>query len=564
MRVLFLILAHHEPQQLAELAQTLVSAGSNAEALIHFDGNARREDFELLEKATAHSDRIRLVRERIACKWGDYSLVQAVINGLCDARASSREYDYVVLLSGSCLPCRPIRQLERYLHEHNGTEFIEACDETWITGGLRRERHEFYYPVPASPTKSRIENSIVALQRRLKIKRKAPADLDVKFGSQWWGLTWQTCLKLLDFMAENPSVEAFFRKTYIPDEMVFPTIVNHLAAPRVGGFGLTFFQFTNFGKPVTFYDDHRNYPFTLDRFFFRKASSEAVNLRRTALAIARAADGGEDLSGIGRPNTDYRTRIDAQINHPVPGQIFYRDQFCDVNAAMVRRLARPYVIVCGLPSQVDTVLSALDPRIFETFGRLYKAGDIDFGKGRSTFGGLRRNGVHIRDMHPFLFLVRILQRTDKIPVLSWAPGDCRRMLEGAIDDPHALVISLPPIGRSAKESADRWRQSISAPCRQGDRKPSSDPNVTQPQTPVPIHAALLSGIGGHYDARVLACPRPRDATPAEMQACADIYRQSFTRLKHRSSAWLTHIHETLASLTAGETGDRPEKHGGNP
>lgn len=554
MRILFLILAHHEPKQLAELAGTLISAASDARVMIHFDGNARPDDFRAIEDAVRQSDRIHLVRNRVACKWGDYSLVQGVVNGLSEARALGHDYDYVVLLSGSCLPCRPVRQLERYLAERQGTEFIEAHDESWMVGGLRRERYELYYPFPAFPGSTGFgswrENVMISLQRHLKIRRKVPAGLEVRFGSQWWGLTRRTCERLLDFLAENPSVELFFRKSYIPDEMVFPTIVNHLVAENIAGFGLTFFQFTDYGKPTVFYDDHGDYPFTLDKFFFRKVSSEAVNLRRKALAVAHGSDDGKDLAAIGRPNHDYGVKVTSQVNFPAPGQIYYRDQFCDMNEHVLRTVKRPYVVACGLPDRVEAFLSRLEPDVFETFGRLYKADEIDFGGGRTVFGGIRSGDFRLRDMHPFLFLARIIRRTPKIPAFAWMPGDDRRFIDAAVLDSHALVVSLPPMGGNTEESRNRWVETRQPPRRQllGIQE-KRDIAIQQTQKAAYLNDQLLAGIGSGFNERVLIYPQPRGATPAELQTCTDIYAQSRAGLAWRFSDWFPHVDEALSDLS---------------
>ena len=46
MKLLFVILAHDRPAEVAELARTLVAAGSDARALIHFDARAEARAFD--------------------------------------------------------------------------------------------------------------------------------------------------------------------------------------------------------------------------------------------------------------------------------------------------------------------------------------------------------------------------------------------------------------------------------------------------------------------------------------------------------------------------------------
>ena len=49
----------------------------------------------------------------------------------------------------------------------------------------------------------------------------------------------------------------FFRTTWIPDETFFQTLVRHLVPEtRFATRTLTFLMFSDYGMPVTFYNDH--------------------------------------------------------------------------------------------------------------------------------------------------------------------------------------------------------------------------------------------------------------------------------------------------------------------
>jgi hypothetical protein len=68
----------------------------------------------------------------------------------------------------------------------------------------------------------------------------------------------------------------FFRTTWIPDETFFQTLVRHLCPTEIRSRTLTFLMFTDYGMPVTFYNDH--YDLLLisqDYLFARKISPEA-------------------------------------------------------------------------------------------------------------------------------------------------------------------------------------------------------------------------------------------------------------------------------------------------
>ncbi len=58
-------------------------------------------------------------------------------------------------------------------------------------------------------------------------------------------------------LGQRPDVMRFFRTTWIPDETFFQTLVRHLVPDReIENRTLTFLMFTDYGMPVTFYNDH--------------------------------------------------------------------------------------------------------------------------------------------------------------------------------------------------------------------------------------------------------------------------------------------------------------------
>jgi Core-2/I-Branching enzyme len=452
MRLLFLILAHDRPEEAAELARSLVAAASDGTALIHYDARSPAREFEALAAAVAGAPRIALVEKRVACPWGSFGLVEAPLNALAEVEARGPMPDYVVLLSGACLPCRPIASLERYLSEHAGREFIESEDERWVGNGWRAERwrYRFWFD---HKTQRPAEWAFFHAQRLLGIERRFPDGLTPRFGSQWWTLSWPLCEAILADIRRSPARLDFFRAVWIPDEMVFQTYVHALVPPAaITGFGLTHFQFSNRGRPVVFHDDHLDYVRGLDRFFFRKAGPGAARLRADCLARAAAPDDGAPLLEVGRRRVDYLAKTAAQTDHPVAGQLFYRDQHVDMTDSVLARAEAPYVAVIGPPALTRAVVDRLAGPDFTALGEIFAPGEVDLGRGRSDLGGLQRNDVAIRDAHPAQFLTRLRARCDGVPVIAWSPLDAAELLEAVLRDPRALKIACLPF--SGDEAAD--------------------------------------------------------------------------------------------------------------
>ena len=297
----------------------------------------------------------------------------------------------MILLSGACLPCRPVASLERFLAENAGREFIESEDESWITGGWRSERWRFWHCVRPQDPAPRRAGSRRRIQAALRVRRRFPAGLEPRFGSQWWALTWPAVQAILADIRRNPKRLGFFRTVWIPDEMVFQTYVAALV-PRgaIAGFGLTHFQFTNRGKPVVYHEDHAAYVRTLDRFFFRKISPEAKRLRAACLARAAEPDDGADLDRIGAPQDHYRLKLAAQTRYAPPGALFFRDQFVDRIEPVLAAARDPYLVVVGPPALARRLAGRLPEPPFAVLGEIFAPEAVDLGRGRAELGGLRR------------------------------------------------------------------------------------------------------------------------------------------------------------------------------
>lgn len=461
MKIAFLILAHDHPEQVAELARTLVGAASDGVALVHYDVRSPAEHFERLRAMVAGDPRIRLVARRVAGRWGSFGLVEAPLNALAEIEAEGLEPDYVILLSGACLPCKPVAALERYLAENAGREFIEVADKSWIGNGWRDERWQYRFWFDHK-TQHGAEWLSFQAQRLLGLRRRFPEGLAPRFGSQWWALTWDTCRAMLLDMARDPERLDFFRTVWIPDEMVIQTWVAALVQPdEIAGHGLTHFQFTNRGKPVVFHDDHIDYVPTLDSFFVRKVSPRATRLRAACLAIAGAADDGAPFGPIWLRRADYWMKVVAQTYYPGPGQVFYANQRVGEIDSVLASADTPYVVVLGPPALTSAVVAALPQTGLVRLGAVFDPAEVDLGREagegdgsegppRAGIGGLARTDTAIRDMHPALFLARLRARCQAVPVLAWSPFHAPALLEAVLRDPSALVVACLPFTGDAE------------------------------------------------------------------------------------------------------------------
>ena len=183
-----------------------------------------------------------------------------------------------------------------YIHkflDENDADFIESFDyfeSDWIKTGMKEERLIYHHYFNERTQKRRFYASYHT-QQRLGLTRKTPEDIQVQIGSQWWCLRRRTIEWVIDFTKKRKDVMRFFSTTWIPDETFFQTVVRHVVPDtEIRTRTLTFLLFSDYGLPVTFYDDHYDLLLSQDFLFARKISPEASDLKRR-LGLLYAAEG---------------------------------------------------------------------------------------------------------------------------------------------------------------------------------------------------------------------------------------------------------------------------------
>ena len=319
-KIAYILLCHKDPVAIIRQAERLTSCGDYM--AIHFDASASEAHFQQITKALADNPSVTFARKRIKCGWGEWSLVQATLNAVESAVDAFPRATHFYMLSGDCMAIKSAEYAHNYLDE-NDVDFIESFDyyeSDWIKTGWKEERLIYRHWFNERTQKRRFY-WMFELQKRLGLTREIPEDLQIQIGSQWWCLRRQTIEIVLEFTKKRKDVMRFFKTTWIPDETFFQTIVRHLVAEdEIRARTLTFLMFTDYGMPLTFYNDHYDLLLAQDYLFARKISSEATDLKRR-LGLLYSAKGVEFqisnegrslfnfLSGRGRIGRRFATRF---------------------------------------------------------------------------------------------------------------------------------------------------------------------------------------------------------------------------------------------------------------
>ena len=214
MKIAYIILAHHLPDQVVRLVKRLYTAHTSF--YIHYDRKSSEKEYECIREQLIGEKNVFFL-PRIRTHWGDFSCVKATmigINAILNGEGILPQY--IVLLTGSCYPIKTNRFIFKYFNELNNKSVIENFrlpTEKWEKGGLPRFQNFW----------------IIRNRRRLEIKmnRHMPAGLIPFGGSAYWCLSLESCLFVANYFKENREVINFFKHVKYPDEMFFQTILKN-------------------------------------------------------------------------------------------------------------------------------------------------------------------------------------------------------------------------------------------------------------------------------------------------------------------------------------------------
>lgn len=298
-KIAFILLCHKDPAAIVRQANMLTSQGDCIS--IHFDARARADDYQAIRTALKDNARVVFAQRRVKCGWGEWSLVRATLNAIEAAVEAFPGATHFYMLSGDCLPIKTSEYIHDYLDSRNVDviENVDYFEGDWIKTGMKEERLTYRHYFNERKFKTLFYGTL-ALQKRLGLDRQWPDDLEIRIGSQWWCLRRATVERLLEFVKTRRDVTRFFATTWIPDETFFQTLVPHLVPKEeIDSRTLTFLMFTDYGMPVTFYNDHYDLLVSQDFLFARKISAEATDLKRRLGLLYSASGVHFTISGEG-------------------------------------------------------------------------------------------------------------------------------------------------------------------------------------------------------------------------------------------------------------------------
>ena len=255
-RILYLIFSHDSQGQIVRLASAIRNLSPYAEIAIHHDPSKAPLDVALLQQVRG----VRVVPNPVKGEWGDFSLVEQYLHAMRWCR-DNVAFDWMCTLTGLSYPISPLRAFEEQLAHSGYDGFVRHFDAfdpgpypkgVWPKG-TGETRYLFrYFKLPQFPHYYRLPNWIKVLLRamqkrlnesnslfrvvpmprgartRIGLRRRRlpfPREFVLCGGRQMLNVNRRALDRIFAYLEAHPDYERYFRRTLIPDEGFFNSIL---------------------------------------------------------------------------------------------------------------------------------------------------------------------------------------------------------------------------------------------------------------------------------------------------------------------------------------------------
>jgi hypothetical protein len=260
-KLAFLIASHKNPEQVRMLVDKLLRDACDPFVVISHDKTCSR-----LKESWFQDVRNVYLLPGSEAAWGTFSLVETALRGMRWLHDRFR-FDWLCYLSGQDYPIKPLPDIETFLRQTRHDGFLRSVpiDDDSLCGEneCRKENGQGacvtcskrylyrYYPVPEMAyavlpsvlirrvfQKIRTSSGLLLAKNNPQSTRITHVGVKPKRtvfnsgfrcykGSQWFTINARCVRHVLGFTADNPWYVNYYRRTLIPDESFFHTILRN-------------------------------------------------------------------------------------------------------------------------------------------------------------------------------------------------------------------------------------------------------------------------------------------------------------------------------------------------
>lgn len=421
---------------------------------VHYDKSRSANWFKSLKEYAKDKPNIYLLEKRVACKWGEFSLVEATVNMMeACLTDSSFKADYLYLISGSCIPIKSFTTLQKVLSENKETEFIECNDinqQQWIVGGLDEDRYKYYFPFNFQ-TQRKWFDKFTNWQRKINLSRDRPSNFDPHFGSQWFCIT----KKAAEYVVSQMKVKEmynFFKYCWIPDEFAIQSLVYKVSdSHKIANKSLTYFHFNSHGKPLVLYNDHIDFLKTTPFIFARKISKHAASLY-FELDRFTGSNKIQDFNVQGRkPTLEYKLFTDKYTSEFSGGKIGrIRDQWKDG----IDKNEKKYHILTG-PCRylIDKIINkASENSDLAVYNFVFNTYNLTPSTHKDPYKGIAKSDIIVRNYDPVAFLYQLIHSDENEICFAFDQDEDLEQIKNIVRwDSNANIMLVEPHWRDKNE-----------------------------------------------------------------------------------------------------------------
>ncbi|ATE60922.1 beta-1,6-N-acetylglucosaminyltransferase [Thauera sinica] len=258
-KCVYAIFSHVNPAQVLRLVAALRALSPQAHIVVHHD-----PAHEALDPARVRQAGGVLIPDPVPGEWGDWSQVLQHLHVMrwC---VGNLEFDWFITLTGQSYPIGRLDELERFLASSPADAYLinfDAYDPAvWPRGEAAKRYHYRYFKLPKfrywhrvpAIVRDRIPAAIRAFNRIQPVLRLFPypkglptrlgilcprrpfngTDMKLGGGNQNTNYRRSAIEAILDHVDSHPAYCAYFRRTALPDEAFFATILRNSPALHI-------------------------------------------------------------------------------------------------------------------------------------------------------------------------------------------------------------------------------------------------------------------------------------------------------------------------------------------